>query len=60
MSEVFTKELPQSSLMSYDEDEEPLCMEKFTNPPRTLYDEIGQQEQDFYISPKVANSKKII
>jgi hypothetical protein len=53
MSIVFTRELPQSSVMSDDLDDDPLCMEKFVNPPRTLYDEIGEQEQDFYISPKV-------
>ncbi|KAK4511521.1 Transcription elongation factor spt6 [Mucor velutinosus] len=38
--------MPQSSLTSQD-DQSSLCMEKFDNPPRTLYDEIGQQEQDF-------------
>ncbi|CAO3650892.1 unnamed protein product [Mucor fragilis] len=46
MSMIFSKELPQSSLTSQD-DQSSLCMEKFDNPPRTLYDEIGQQEQDF-------------
>jgi hypothetical protein len=44
MSWVFTKELPQSS----QDDQSSLCLEKFDNPPRTLYDEIGQQQQDFY------------
>lgn len=43
MSWVFTKELPQSS----QDDQSSLCLEKFDNPPRTLYDEIGQQQQDF-------------
>lgn len=47
MSLVFSKDLPQSSLTSQD-DQSFLCIEKFENPPRTLYDEIGQQEQDFY------------
>ncbi|CEP12541.1 hypothetical protein [Parasitella parasitica] len=34
-------------LKSLQDDQSSLCMEKFNNPPRTLYDEIGQQEQDF-------------
>lgn len=49
MSMIFSKELPQSSLTSQD-DQSSLCMEKFDNPPRTLYDEIGQQEQDFNVN----------
>ncbi|KAI8994590.1 hypothetical protein BDB01DRAFT_773342 [Pilobolus umbonatus] len=43
---IFTKDLPQSSLKS--DDGESLCMDKFTNPPRTLYDEIGDQSPDVY------------
>ncbi|KAI8071924.1 hypothetical protein BDF21DRAFT_465322 [Thamnidium elegans] len=54
MSALFSKELPQSSLKSEESDQSLLCMEKFINPPRTLYDEIGQQEQDFYTSLKSA------
>lgn len=53
MSALFSKELPQSSLQSQESDQSLLCLEKFINPPRTLYDEIGQQEQDFYTSLKV-------
>ncbi|KAI8077312.1 uncharacterized protein B0P05DRAFT_544558 [Gilbertella persicaria] len=47
MSFVFNKELPQSSLKS-DDGQSLLCIDKFDNPPRTLYDEIGQQDKDFY------------
>ncbi|KAI9271201.1 hypothetical protein EDC94DRAFT_656085 [Helicostylum pulchrum] len=54
MSALFSKELPQSSLQSQESDQSLLCLEKFINPPRTLYDEIGQQEQDFYTSLKSA------
>lgn len=58
MSALFSKELPQSSLQSQEGDQSLLCLEKFINPPRTLYDEIGQQEQDFYTSLKVSFSHK--
>lgn len=42
--------MPHSSVTSQDED---LCLNKFKNPPRTLYDEIGQEEQQVYLSLKV-------
>jgi cell fate regulator YaaT (PSP1 superfamily) len=53
MSFTFSKELAQSSLKSSDE-QSLLSLNKFINKPRTLYDEIGQQEQDFYLTPKVS------
>lgn len=56
MSFEFSRDLPQSSLMS--QDEESLNIDKFVRPPRTLYDEIGQGEQDAYITAKVHNKKK--
>ncbi|KAI9353143.1 hypothetical protein BD770DRAFT_412533 [Pilaira anomala] len=48
MSLLFSKGLAQSSLKSEESEQSLLCLEKFNNPPRTLYDEIGSQEQDFY------------
>lgn len=36
------------------QDEESLNIDKFVRPPRTLYDEIGQGEQDAYITAKSA------
>jgi hypothetical protein len=56
MSWVFTKDLPQSS----QDDQSSLCLEKFDNPPRTLYDEIGQQQQDFvYCKVLCGNQKNV-
>ncbi|KAG2200387.1 hypothetical protein INT47_002301 [Mucor saturninus] len=40
-----------ASVTSQDKD---LCLDKFTNPPRTMYDEIGQEEQQVYLSLKSA------
>ncbi|OBZ89031.1 hypothetical protein A0J61_02909 [Choanephora cucurbitarum] len=47
MSVIFSRDLPQSSLKS-DDGQSLLCLDKFEILPRTLYDEIGQQDRDFY------------
>lgn len=49
---ISTRDLPQSSLI-IDSDTS-LCMDRFVDPPRTLYDEIGEQEQDVFITVKSA------
>lgn len=50
------KNLPQSSPII--ESERSLCMDKFVDPPRTLYDEIGEQEHDAFVTIKVGRERE--